>query len=95
MELLKEQKPRTITLKDRTFTLSPLNLNVLEAIEDEFGSLNDMTARLKNKPMSSIKKLLHILASENHPEVTPAEFGRLVEVGDLEGLSARLNEILR
>lgn len=90
--LTDEPKVRTITLGTRSFTLSPLNLNTLEAIEEEFGGIQQMTDRLNKKPIATIKKMLFIFLKDSQPEITPSEIGRLVVYTDIERITKELTE---
>lgn len=95
MSLNEDPKLKQIQLGETLFTLSPLNLNVLEDIECEFGSTGAMVTALQDKPISTLKKILWILIRDNHPDMTPDSIGRMVEYQDIERLNEAIAEVLK
>lgn len=90
-ELRKKAKARTIQLGGKNYTLSPLNLNVLADIEEEFGcSLEQVNKMLRGKGAQAVKRctllrsLVYVLLKENYPEMNKKRVGELVDLTNME-----------
>lgn len=91
-ELIKKEKLRTIKLADgKEYTVSPLNLNVMMAIEEEFdcnfSDFGKLLTGKKTKQVTAVGKLLFILLKENHPDLSLADIGRNVSINNFEEVS--------
>lgn len=97
-ELIKEPKGRTITLGGKEYQLSPLNLNVMVAIEEEFDcnlpDLGKLFSNKKTKQLTVMSKLIYILLKENYPKLTQVELGKMVIVDNLAEISDAVGKIL-
>ena len=96
-ELLKEEKPRVITLADgKEYKLGPINLNVLANLEEEFNSdLGKLGQKFDKHQASSFRSLLFVLLKENHPEITKEQAGKLVSIDAMPKISELVNEVVR
>ena len=87
-ELMKETKPNTIKLGDVDYELSPLNLNVLVGIEEEFGvGIEQLGKMLTKKQATSLRNLLYILLKDKYPDLTKAQIGEMVRLDNFEEVS--------
>ena len=93
-ELLKKIEPRKITLADgKEYKLSPINLNILARLEEEFGCQIDELGKKFDKPLAStIRVLLYVLLKDNHPEMTKEKAGSLVSMELLSKVSEILSQ---
>ena len=93
-ELIKEDKPQTLKLGEKEYTLSPLTLNVMVGLEEEFDcSLADIGDLLTKRQATTLRKLLYILLKDNS-ELTKDEIGKMVKVEDLEQISSMIGKAL-
>ena len=87
-ELMKEDKPQTIKLGDKEYELSPMNLNVMSYIEEEFDCNFTQFGKLlkdgKAKEVSSLRKLLFIFLRDNYPDLTINDMGKSITPDNLE-----------
>lgn len=94
-ELIKETKPETITLGDKEYKLSPVNLNVLSGIEEEFDcDIGEIGELLNKKKASALLKLVYILLKDNYPELTKEKIGEMVGMEQLGEVSEALGKAL-
>lgn len=94
-ELLKEEKPRIIKLGDKEYTLSPLSLNVLCRIEEEFDcGLSKVGDLLTKRQATTMRSLIYILLKDGYPEITKEEIGKMVKLEDLEQICTMINNVL-
>ena len=91
-------KPRgkEITLADgKTYMLSPVNLNILAALEEEFDcNLDELDKKLGGKQASALRTLLYILLKDNHPKLDKKQIGELVTLDNMADVSSVVAEIL-
>lgn len=90
-KLRKKTEARTIILGGKHYVLSPLNLNVLADIEEEFNcSLEQVHKMLRGKGSAAVKRctllrtLIYILLKENYPEMTKTKVGALVDLTNMD-----------
>lgn len=94
-ELTKEPEPNLITLGGREYKLSPLNLNVLSAIEEEFDcGVAEIGEILNNRQASALRKLIYVLLKDNYPDLTKDKIGEMISIGQLEEVSNAVKEAL-
>ena len=90
-EILSTPQGGTIKLGDRELRLSPLNLNVMANIEEEFDcSLREVSKLLVGKdarPLSALRKLLRIFLQEHQPGITLEDIGKLVTRENLSAVT--------
>lgn len=93
-ELLKDKK-RTVKLGDKEYILSPLNLNVLAGIEQEFScGLDKLGEKFSKAQASTLRSLVWIFLKDSYPELTKEQIGQMIEVKDIEVISSALAPIL-
>ena len=94
-ELIKEDKPKTLKLGGKSYKLSPLNLNVMASIEDEFDcSIDKVGELLDKKRASALRKLIFIFLKDNYPELTITEVGKNIDVNNLKEVSETIAKSL-
>ena len=94
-ELLKEDKPQTIKIGEKEYHISPLTLNVMVGLEEEFDcSLSDIGDLLTKRQATTLRKLLYILLKDGYPELTKDGIGKMVRVEDLEQISTMVGKAL-
>ncbi len=94
-ELLKEIPKQTIKL-DKDYELSPINWNVLSAIEREFeGGLKGISQQFEIQPISSLLMLLFIFLKPNHPELTREKLGSLITLKNQNEVMDILNKSIQ
>ncbi len=92
-DLTKTDPKVFVTLGDKEYEIKPLTLNVMEAIEDNFGSMEQVAEALRSKPGGTTKKLLMILLKT---DLKPEQIGELVSLHtNLAEVSTRIAETLR
>jgi hypothetical protein len=89
--ILKEPKAKvTLKLGETEYILPPFNLNLMVAIEETFGSMQDMVKGLDGKQMSTTLKLLTILLAEYN--LTPKQIGETVTLENMSYVSQKIIE---
>ena len=93
--ILAQAKPSVITLGDnKEYILSPINLNVLADLEEEFGcSLEDLRKKSDRQSFSVLRTLLFVFLRENYPTITKKQVGKLVTVKLLPEVSKVMGDI--
>ncbi|MBA7602014.1 hypothetical protein ES703_09099 [subsurface metagenome] len=93
--ILSTPKGNTIKLGKKEYKLSPLNLNVLASIEEEFDcTFAELGEKLEKRQASSLLKLIYILLKDNYPDMTQDKIGGLVDLDNLEEVSTILSKAL-
>ena len=86
---------REITLGGKAYILSPLNLNALANLEEEFqGGLDKVFEALNKGQASTVRSLLFCLLRDNYPELTQRRIGEMVSLKDLPVISKVLGAII-
>ena len=87
---------REITLGGKAYILSPLNLNALANLEEEFqGGLEKVFEALNKGQASTVRSLLFCLLRDNYPEITTLRrVGEMVSLKDLPAISEVLGAII-
>lgn len=94
-ELIKKEKPRLIKLGDKEYKLSPLNLNVMAGIEEEFGGgMEKIGEMMTEKMATSLRTLIYVLLKDNYPDMTKTKIGQLITTENLGEISSQIGEIL-
>lgn len=89
--VLSTPEKKTIKLGGKDYKLSPLNLNVLADIEEEFDcGVSELGPILEKRQASTLRKLIHILLKDQHPDMALTKIGELVDLKNL----AEVSEIL-
>lgn len=93
--ILSEAPKRTIILADgKEYILSPVNLNVLADLEEEFGcSLEELRKRSDKQSFTVLRTLLLVFLRENHPTITKRQLGKLIPVKLLPEVSKVIAEV--
>lgn len=94
-ELLKEEK-YTIKLGGRDYELSPITLNVMSAIEDEFScGISELQNQFNQKQATTLRSMAWILLKEKNPDITKEFIGDNVDFGNLKELSELLFRVIK
>ena len=94
-ELLKEEK-YTIKLGDKEYELSEINLNILTAIEDEFGcGVGELQNKFNEKQASTIRSLAYVLLKGKNPELTKESIGDNVDFKNLKEVTEKLFSVIK
>ena len=94
-ELIKKDKERIIKLGKKEYKLSPLNLNVLASIEEEFGcGIDKIGDVLAKKMATALRTLVYILLRDNYPDMTKTKIGELITTDNLGEISTQVGEVL-
>ena len=93
--ILGTPEKKTIKLGDKDYQLSPLNLNVLANIEDEFDcSIDKVGKMLDKKRASALRRLVHILLKEEYPDMTLEKIGGFIDLSNMAEISEALAKVL-
>ncbi len=98
MDILSNGKDKSITLADgKTYMLSPLNLNLMADIEEEFDcNFEEVSKKFfdkKSKRFVIMRKLLYIFLKKNHPELKIEDVGNLVTRNNLAEVSQAIVDV--
>jgi len=94
-KILGTPEKKTIKLGGKDYQLSPLNLNVLASIEDEFDcGLDKLGPRLEKRQASTMRKLVHILLKEQYPDMTLTRVGKFIDLNNMAEISEALAKVL-
>lgn len=95
INILTQEKPKSIKLADeKEYILSPVNLNVLADLEEEFGcSLEELRKKSDKQSFVVLRTLLLVFLRENYPTMTKKQVGKLVTVKLLPEVSKVIGEI--
>ncbi len=94
-KILGTPEKKTIRLGEKDYQLSPLNLNVLADIEDEFDcGIEKIGKALSKKGMSTMRKLIHILLKREYPDMSLEKIGDLVDLNNMTDVSEALAKVL-
>lgn len=87
---------KEIVLADgKTYMLSPINLNILASLEEEFDcNLDELDKKLAGKQASALRTLLYALLKENNPKLDKKQIGELVTLDNMAEISSVVAEIL-
>ena len=94
--LLKDSQ-QTIKLGENEYNLSPVNLNVLADIEDEFGyGLGDLGQAFEKKQASTMRTLLWILIKNNgvDGDISREQIGEHIDIRDVAGIAEKISELI-
>jgi len=93
--LRKPESIKTINLGNSEYELPPLDLNVLDAIEQEFDcSVSELGEALQKRQAGSLKRLLYVLLSKKYPDITKEYIGENISIANLEEISNQLAEAM-
>ena len=94
--VLSKPKGREIKMGDeQIYLLSPINLNVLASLEEEFNcGLNELAKQLTNRQASSLRTLLYVLLKDNYPQLDKKQVGELVTLDNMGEISGIVTEVL-
>lgn len=74
--ILTEKQPQIITLNGKEYKVKPLNLNMMEQVEDKFDQPWDEL--IKGMRIKVLKYILWLCFKEYHPELTEGAIGELI-----------------
>lgn len=93
--ILNTPEKRSITLGGTDYQLSPLNLNVLASIEDEFDcGIADLGELLGKRQATTMRKLIYILLKDQYEDMTLNKIGELIDLKNLAKVSEALSKAL-
>lgn len=87
-----KENTQTVKLGDKEYKLSPVNWNVLSAIEDEFGNYGEISKQLETKPVTTLRTLTWIFLSG---QLTKEQIGALITPQNQEEISNALTECVK
>ena len=94
-ELLKEEK-HTITLGDKEYEMSEINLNTLTAIEDEFGcGISALQDQFNQKQATTLRSLAWIMLKEKNPGLSKEDIGGKVNLKNLQTVAEKLFAVIK
>ncbi len=94
-ELLKEEK-QTIKLGDMEYDLASINLNILSAIDDEFGGFGGLVEQFKARQNKTIRSLLWIMLKDKYPDITREIIGTQIKTfKEIKVVSDKLFSVLK
>ena len=86
---------KTIRLGEKDYQLSPLNLNILANIEEEFDcGLDKLGPKLEKRQASTLRKLIYILLKDQYPDMTLSKIGELIDLNNMAEVSEALAKVL-
>jgi hypothetical protein len=93
--ILSEAPRKSIVLTDgKEYVLSPVNLNILADLEEEFGcSLEELKKRPDKQSFVILRALLLIFLRENYPTITKRQIGKLVSIEIIPEISKAIAEV--
>ena len=94
--VLAKPKGKVITLIDgKQYNLSPINLNVLVALEEEFNAgLGELANTLMKRQASTLRSLLFVLLKDNYPELDKNKIGELITLDNMAEISNMVTDVL-
>jgi len=94
-ELLKEEK-NMITLGDKEYQLTEINLNTLTAIEEEFGcGISALQDQFNSKQATTLRALAWIMLKDKYPELTKESIGKMVNLKNLQPIVEKLFAVIK
>ncbi len=95
-DILATPKGKIVTLADgKEYQLSPMNLNVLANMEEEFDcNLDELGDIFQRRTTTNFRRFLKILMTENYPDLSLEDVGRLVLIETMEPLFKELQGYL-
>ena len=97
-KIARSKKPATITLGGKEYELAPVNLNFLEAVEDEFGfglvEVKEAVEAGKLGKTKMLKGLLYCFLKGKYPTLTKDKIGAMVPLGKVEEVAGTVAEAI-
>ncbi len=94
-ELLKEER-QTIKFGDKEYELATINLNILTAIDDEFGGFGGLVEQMQVKQSKTLRSLLWIMLKDKYPDITLETIGTQVKTfKEIKAISDKLFGVLK
>ena len=96
MNILAEEKPKTIKLADgKEYQLPPIDLTTLANIEKTMGfGLSKFGIKMETEAMTTLRALVYALLKENHPGLTLESTGHLITLKEIKELSETISTIM-
>ena len=96
MNILAEEKPKSLTLADgKEYELPALNLTTLANIEKTMGfGLGKLQEKMENETATTLRLVLYSLLKETNPKLELEEVGKLVNFAVMKDASSVLSEVL-
>lgn len=94
-ELLKNEI-YTIKLGEKEYELSPVNLNMLTAIEGEFGcGIGALQDQFNQKQATTLRALAWIMLKDKYPELTKEDIGAKVNLKNLKTVAEKMFTVIK
>ena len=96
MNILAEEKPKSITLSDgKEYKLPPIDMTTLANIEKTMGfGLGKLQTKLENETMTTMRALIYALLKEEQPSLDIDKVGRLITLKEISSISGTISEIM-
>jgi len=96
VNILAEEKPRSITLSDgKEYKLPPIDMTTLANIEKTMGfGLGRLQSKLENETMTTMRALIYALLKEEQPGLDIDKVGRLITLKEISSISGTISEIM-
>lgn len=93
-ELLKVEK-HNIKLGDMIYELPLINLNILIAIEDEFGcGIGNLQEQFNKKQATTLRSLAWAMLKDKYPELTKEEVGNNINLQNFKEITEELLKVI-
>lgn len=95
MSELLEDKKYTIKLGEKDYELSEINLNILTAIESEFGcGIGALQEQFNQKQATTLRSLAWVMLKDKYPELTKEDIGSKVNLKNLQAVTEKLFNVI-
>jgi hypothetical protein len=94
-ELLKVER-HNIKLGDLVYELPLINLNILIAIEDEFGcGIGNLQEQFNKKQATTLRALAWAMLKDKYPELTKEEIGNNINLQNFQEITEQLLDVIK
>jgi hypothetical protein len=94
-ELLKNET-YTLKLGEKEYEVSPVNLNILAAIEQEFGcGIGELQNKFNEKQASTLRSLAYVMLKSKNPELTKELIGDNIGIGNIQEVAEKLFSVIK
>ena len=95
-ELTKKEKPLVVNLGGKDYTLPMINLNILDAIEEEFNcGLDKIKDMFEHRQAGTLRTLVWVILREAYPDLTKEFVGSSIKAKDIGPVSERIFELIK
>lgn len=90
-ELLKKREMPVLELDGKQYQIPMLNLNILDAIEEELGcGINGIQELFSKRQAGTLRGLVWAILKDNYPELTKEAIGQAIRFKDLAPVSDKI-----